>query len=245
MKITIKEHGLVAQEAAQSIERHIAKAIESKGMAHIILGTGSSQLLFLKALREKPIPWEKVIIFHLDEYIGLEENHPASFRHYLKENIIKYIRPKEFYPINTEGKSLDETIGDYAQLLEIHPIDIACIGIGENGHLAFNDPGVANFRDQKSVKMVELDEHCRRQQFDEGWFESIDVVPKTALTLTIPTIMSAQHISCFVPEERKAHAVKKALEGAIDESCPASILREHPSVNLYLDPPSAKLLKHQ
>ncbi len=177
--------------------------------------------------------------FHLDECIGLEENHPASFRHYLKQNIIKHIRPKEFYPVNTEGKSLDEVIENYAQLLKKHPIDIACIEIGENGHLAFNDPGVANFRDQKSVKMVALDQDCRRKQFDEGWFESIDIVPKTALTLTILTIMSAQHISCFVPEERKANEVKNALEGAIDESCPASILREHPSVNLYLDPPSA------
>ena len=109
--------------------------------------------------------------------------------------------------------------------------------------MAFNDPGVADFSDQKSVKIVTLDEHCRRQQYDEGWFESIDFVPKTAITLTIPTIMSAQHISCFVPEERKANAVKNALQGAIIESCPASILREHPSVELYLDPPSAMLLE--
>ena len=244
MKISIGRHKSVALEAAKSVEIKIADEIKSKGIVNLVLATGSSQLLFLKALRKRPISWEKVIIFHLDEYIGLEENHPASFRHYLKENIIKHIRPKEFYPINTEGKSLEDIIENYAQLLKKYPIDIACIGIGENGHLAFNDPGVADFRDQKSVKMVTLDEHCRRQQLDEGWFESIDIVPKTALTLTIPTIMSAQHISCFVPEERKANAVKNALEGAIDESCPASILREHPSVNLYLDPPSAKLLKH-
>lgn len=244
MKISTGRHKSVALEAAKSVEIKIADEIKSKGIVNLVLATGSSQLLFLKALRKRPISWEKVIIFHLDEYIGLEENHPASFRHYLKENIIKHIHPKEFYPINTEGKSLEDIIENYAQLLKKHPIDIACIGIGENGHLAFNDPGVADFRDQKSVKMVTLDEHCRRQQLDEGWFESIDIVPKTALTLTIPTIMSAQHISCFVPEERKANAVKNALEGAIDESCPATILREHPSVNLYLDPPSAKLLKH-
>ena len=186
-----------------------------------------------------------MIIFHLDEYIGLDENHPSSFRRYLKENIIKHISPKEFYPINTEGKSLEKAMEYYTQLLVHHPVDIACIGIGENGHLAFNDPGVADFNDQKSVKVVALDEHCRKQQYDEGWFESIDVVPKKALTLTIPTIMSAQHISCFVPEGRKANAVKNALEGDIVEACPASVLRNHPSVNLYLDPPSAKLLKHQ
>ena len=245
MKVTIKEHELIAKEAALSAEGYISKAIEAKGTAHIILATGNSQLLFLKALREISVSWEKVIIFHLDEYIGLDENHPSSFRHYLKENIIKHISPKEFYPINTEGKSLEKAIEHYTQLLVDHPVDIAFIGIGENGHLAFNDPGVADFNDQKYVKVVALDEHCRKQQYDEGWFESIEVVPKKALTLTIPTIMSAQHISCFVPEERKANAVKNTIDGDIVETCPASILRKHPSVNLYLDPPSAKLLKHQ
>ena len=163
----------------------------------------------------------------------------------LKENIIKHISPKEFYPINTEGKSLGKAIEYYTQLLVYQPVDIACIGIGENGHLAFNDPGVADFNDQKSVKVVSLDQHCRKQQYDEGWFDSIEAVPKKALTLTIPTIMSAQHISCFVPDERKANAVRNTLEGDIVETCPASVLRNHPSVNLYLDPPSAKLLKYQ
>ena len=245
MKVSIKQHELLAEQAAQSVEKHITGAINSKGVAHIILATGSSQLLFLKALRERSISWEKVVIFHLDEYIGLEENHPAGFRHYLKEKIIQHISPKKFYPIDGDLARLEEMMDNYAQLLEKHPIDLACIGIGENGHLAFNDPGVADFNDSKLIKVVALDQECRRQQFDEGWFESIDTVPKTALTLTIPTIMSAKHISCFVPEERKAHAVKNALEGAIDESCPASILRDHASVDLYLDPPSAKLLKYQ
>ena len=245
LKVTIKEHELIAQEAARSVEGYISEAIEAKGTANIILATGNSQLLFLKALRERSVSWEKVIIFHLDEYLGLDENHPSSFRHYLKENIIKHISPKEFYPINTEGKSLDKAIEYYTQLLVYHPVDIACIGIGENGHLAFNDPGVANFNDQKSVKVVSLDKHCRKQQYDEGWFDSIEAVPKKALTLTIPTIMSAQHISCFVPDERKANAVRNTLEGDIVEACPASVLRNHPSVNLYLDPPSAKLLKYQ
>lgn len=242
MKVYIDPHELLAIKAASAVELKIANAISKNGIAHIILATGSSQLLFLKALRDRQIEWEKVIIFHLDEYIGLEESHPASFRYYLRENIIQHITPQAFYPINTDSENLDEVIENYTQLLEKHPTDIACIGIGENGHLAFNDPGVADFSDQKSVKIVALDEHCRRQQYDEGWFERIDFVPKTALTLTIPTIMSAQHICCFVPEERKANAVKNALQGAIIESCPASILREHPSVELYLDPPSAMLL---
>ena len=243
MKVYIDPHESLAIKAASAVELKISNAISKNGIAHIILATGSSQLLFLKALRDRQIEWKKVIIFHLDEYIGLEESHPASFRYYLRENIIQHISPKAFYPINTDSENLDEVIENYTQLLEKYPTDIACIGIGENGHLAFNDPGVADFSDQKSVKIVALDEHCRRQQYDEGWFESIDLVPKTALTLTIPTIMSAQHISCFVPEERKANAVKNALQGAIIESCPASILREHPSVELYLDPPSAILLE--
>ena len=243
MKVYIDPHESLAIKAASAVELKIANAISKNGIAHIILATGSSQLLFLKALRDRQIEWKKVIVFHLDEYIGLEESHPASFRYYLRENIIQHISPKAFYPINTDSENLDEVIENYTQLLEKYPTDIACIGIGENGHLAFNDPGVADFSDQKSVKIVTLDEHCRRQQYDEGWFESIDFVPKTAITLTIPTIMSAQHISCFVPEERKANAVKNALEGAIAESCPASILREHPSVNLYLDPPSARLIE--
>ena len=245
MKVHIDPHESIAQKAASAVELKIANAILNHGIAHIILATGSSQILFLKALRERPIAWEKVIIFHLDEYIGLEESHPASFRYYLRENIIRHISPQAFYPINADDENLNGVIENYTQLLEKHPIDIACIGIGENGHLAFNDPGVAHFNDHKLVKRVDLDEHCRRQQFDEGWFESIDMVPKTALTLTIPVIMGAKHISCFVPEKRKAKAVKNALEGPVVESCPASILRKHSSVNLYLDPPSAHLLNHQ
>ena len=245
MKVSIKEHKLLAEQAAQSVEKHISRAISSKGVAHRILATGRSLILVLKAVREKTICLENVIIFHLDEYIGLEEIHPASFRHYLKENIIQHITPKQFYPIDGAHDHLQQMMNNYAQLLEKHPIDLACIGIGENGHLAFNDPGVADFNDSKSIKIVALDQACRRQQFDEGWFESINNVPKTAITLTIPIIMGAQHISCFVPEERKADAVKNTLEGGIDESCPASILREHASVELYLDPPSAELLKYQ
>ena len=163
----------------------------------------------------------------------------TSFRYYLRENIIQHITPKAL-SINTDSENLDEVIENYTQLLEKYPTDIACIGIGENGHLAFNDPGVADFSDQKSVKIVALDEDCRKQQYDEGWFESIDFVPKTAL-LTIPTIMSAQHISCFVPEERKANAVKNAPR----ERLLSHVLHRlrHPSVELYLDPPSAMLLE--
>jgi glucosamine-6-phosphate deaminase len=242
LNIFIQKHELQAQKAAFDVEKRISEAIDTKGMAHIILATGNSQLKFLEALRKRPIVWEKVIIFHLDEYIGLDENHPASFIRYLRENIIKHINPFRFYPLEGNTSNLFAVLKNYTYLLEKHPIDLACIGIGENGHLAFNDPGVAKCKDPHLIKEVELDHDCRMQQYNEGWFDRLDAVPKKAITLTLPAIMKAKHISCFVPDERKAQAVKKALEGAIIERCPASILREHPSVNLYLDPPSAQLL---
>ena len=245
MNIFIQKHAFQAQEAAISVEKRIGQAIEKNGMAHIILATGNSQLMFLEALRKRPIAWEKVIVFHLDEYIGLDENHPASFIRYLKENIINYITPFQFHPLEGNASDLSAVIKNYTRLLEKHSIDLACIGIGENGHLAFNDPGVADFRDQKLIKEVELDHDCRMQQYNEGWFDHLDAVPQKALTLTLPAIMNAKHISCFVPDERKAQAVKNSLEGPITEACPASVLRKHPSVNLYLDPPSAQLLSEK
>lgn len=244
MNITIEKHNILAQIAANNVEKTILNSINTKGKANIVLATGNSQLLFLKELRKKLIPWEKVVIFHLDEYIGLKENHHSSFRKYLIDNIIKHITPKQFHPIKADTENLEEEINNYTNLLNENPIDLACIGIGENGHLAFNDPGVANFNDIKSIKVVELDNECRMQQFNEGWFDSIDTVPRTALTLTISAIMAAKHISCFVPDERKALAVKNSLEGKINLSCPASILRNHSSVKLYLDPPSASMLSN-
>jgi glucosamine-6-phosphate deaminase len=216
--------------------------LKKKGIAHIILATGSSQLKFLAELRKKMIPWKKVVVFHLDEYMGLAEDHPAGFRHYLRKNIIDHVQPRKFYPIDATNIITEEILTSYSVLLRAHPIDLACVGIGENGHLAFNDPGVADFNDPLLIKPVTLDLQCREQQWKEGWFETLDLVPKKALTLTIPAIMNANHISCFVPDKRKAQAVKNAIEGEITENCPASVLRNHPSVDLYLDPPAASLL---
>lgn len=244
MKIIIKEHQALALEASKDVEDRLSKSIEEKGKACMVLATGNSQLKFLDSLRKSTIDWSKVIIFHLDEYIGIPEDHPAGFVRYLREKIIHHIQPLQFHPIISNENEVEKTLGNYSKLLKAHTIDIACVGVGENGHLAFNDPGVADFKDKQSIKVVELDHECRMQQFNEGWFDSFGTVPKTAITLTIPTIMNAKHISCFVPDLRKAIAVKNAIEGEINSSCPASILRKHPSVNLYLDPPSATLLSN-
>lgn len=242
MKLTVQDHEKLAQAAANDVEKRLEKAISGRGMAHLILATGNSQLKFLASLRKTKIQWNKVIVFHLDEYLGLDQKHPASFRNYLRSNIIDAVKPHRFYPLDADREDLDQMIKEYDGLLRKYPVDVACIGIGENGHLAFNDPGVADFNDKKLIKEVLLDRDCRLQQLNEGWFEDMDAVPKKAITLTIPAIMNAKHINCFVPDNRKAKAVKNALEGDIVASCPASVLRKHSSVNLFLDPPAASLL---
>lgn len=242
MKLTVQDHEKLAQAAANNVEKRLEKAISGRDMAHLILATGNSQLKFLASLRKTKIQWNKVIVFHLDEYLGLDQKHPASFRNYLRSNIIDAVKPHRFYPLDADREDLDQMIKEYDGLLRKYPVDVACIGIGENGHLAFNDPGVADFNDKKLIKEVLLDRDCRLQQLNEGWFEDMDAVPKKAITLTIPAIMNAKHINCFVPDNRKAKAVKNALEGDIVASCPASVLRKHSSVNLFLDPPAASLL---
>ena len=242
MKLTVQDHEKLAQAAANDVEKRLEKAISGQGMAHLILATGNSQLKFLASLRKTKIEWDKVIVFHLDEYLGLDQKHPASFRNYLRSNIIDAVKPHRFYPLDADREDLDQMIKEYDGLLRKYPVDVACIGIGENGHLAFNDPGVADFNDKKLIKEVLLDKDCRLQQLNEGWFEDMDAVPKKAITLTIPAIMNAKHINCFVPDDRKAKAVKNALEGNIVASCPASVLRKHPSANLFLDPPAASML---
>jgi glucosamine-6-phosphate deaminase len=242
LKLTVQDHEKLAQAAANNVEKRLEKAISGRDMAHLILATGNSQLKFLASLRKTKIQWNKVIVFHLDEYLGLDQKHPASFRNYLRSNIIDAVKPHRFYPLDADREDLDQMIKEYDGLLRKYPVDVACIGIGENGHLAFNDPGVADFNDKKLIKEVLLDRDCRLQQLNEGWFEDMDAVPKKAITLTIPAIMNAKHINCFVPDNRKAKAVKNALEGDIVASCPASVLRKHSSVNLFLDPPAASLL---
>ena len=233
---------LIADNASDFVEKKIKEAINKSGFANIILATGSSQFLFLEALKKKEIDWKKITVFHLDEYKDISANHPASFRKYLRDRILNFVNPKKIYFLNGDAVDCEKEMRKYQQSLINHPIDVACIGIGENGHIAFNDPDEADFNDNLLVKLVNLDEACRRQQFTEGWFPSFKAVPKQALTLTIPAILNSKVISCVVPDQRKSKAVFDALTGQIKTSCPASILRTHPQTTLFLDRDSASKL---
>ncbi len=226
--------------AADLVERHLQSAIAARGAATLVLATGTSQLSFLAALRERSIDWSRVTVFHLDEYRGLPEFHPASFRRYLRTRILDVVRPGTVHLIRGDAGDVEAEIRRYESLLRDHPIDVACIGIGENGHVAFNDPPVADFDDPRLVKEVELDDACRRQQVNEGWFASFDETPRRAITLTVPAIMASRVISCVVPGARKAAAVRAALDGPVSTACPASILRRHADATLFLDPASAE-----
>jgi glucosamine-6-phosphate deaminase len=228
--------------AADHVAKAIHQIIEQKGEARIIFATGASQFEFLSELIKLDVQWNKIDAFHLDEYVGLSDTHPASFRKYLKERLFEKVNPRSVEYLNGEVQNLDEECQRYTDLLLKKPIDLACIGIGENGHIAFNDPPVADFNDPKWVKVVELDQDCRQQQFGEGWFPTIDDVPKEALTLTVPSIIKCNRISCVVPDERKANAVKNALTSEVATSCPATILRTHSNCILWLDKAAASLI---
>ena len=228
--------------AGSASGRLIHEAIESKGAANIILATGTSQFEILNTLIvQKDIAWNKVVMFHLDEYIGMPATHPASFRKYLKERFLSKLPPlKAAYLIDGERDTKKECnrLGD---LITKHPIDVALVGIGENGHLAFNDPP-ADFETEYPYIVVELDETCRKQQLGEGWFESIDEVPEKAISMSIKQILKSKHIICSVPGKRKAVAVKNTLEQPVSNLYPASILRTHANCTCYLDKDSAALL---
>jgi len=232
----------LGKASAIEVARKLGKAIAEKGFANLILATGASQFQLLEHLQQQEIDWKKITVFHLDEYKDLPITHPASFRKYLKERILEKVQPKQVYYLEGDAADIDAEVARYEALLKDHPIDVACIGIGENGHIAFNDPPVADFNDPKLVKVVELDDACRRQQLGEGWFPIFDDVPKYALSQTIPAIMRCKHINCVVPDERKAEAVFNTLNAEISIACPATILRTHPDTILYLDKGSASKL---
>ena len=244
LKIKIFEDDIImGQAAGEYVSEVLKRSIKDKGEANIIIATGASQFTFYEALRTiQDIDWDKIIVFHLDEYVGMSDRHPASFRRYLKERILKYVNPKKTYFLNGDNENLEAEINRYETLLETAEIDLACIGIGENGHIAFNDPPIANFNDPHLVKMVELDDACRRQQLGEGWFPALDDVPTHALSLTVPAIMKANTISCVVPDARKAEAVYNTVNSEISEECPATILRTHSDATLFLDINSAQKL---
>lgn len=232
-------------DAARFVARKLQLSIEERGQANLILATGASQFHFIEALQNLPIDWKKITVFHLDEYKGLSDQHPASFRRYLKERILDAVKPHKVYYINGDSPNLELEIETYENLLKTHPVDVACIGIGENGHIAFNDPPVADFYDPKLVKIVQLDHACRMQQLGEGWFPTFDLVPTEAVSLTIPAIMRCKTISCVVPDKRKAQAVYNTLYNKISTDCPASILRQHPDAVLFLDRSSASLIDNR
>lgn len=228
--------------AAAFVAGRLELAVRERNVANLILGTGASQYPLHDALLKLDIDWSGINLFHLDEYIGISENHPASFRKFLRERIAERIKPKNVYYLNGDSSDICKEISRYEALLKTNPVDVACIGIGENGHIAFNDPGVADFNDPEYLKVVELDEACRNQQVGEGWFPSIDQVPSDAVTLTITAIMDCKSLCCTVPDERKADAVFKTLVNDISTSCPASVMRRHADAVLFLDGFAAKKL---
>lgn len=234
----------LAEEAAEIARQYLQTILVQKEKAALLLATGNSQLEFLKALIDLgEMDWSRTILFHLDEYLGIEADSPASFRHYLRERVEKLIKPDRFYYM--EGDSLDP-LGEcqrYSKLLSENPIDLCCLGVGLNGHLAFNEPSVANFDDPRDVKLVKLDRQTRMTQVERGNFSYLDIVPQYALTVTIPAIFAAKKIICLAPGENKAAIVRQMLDEAIAPSCPASILRQHHNATLFLDRHSANLVE--
>ena len=192
--------------------------------------------------REAADEWRKVEVFHMDEYAGLSGDAPQSFRHYLRAHFLDHVKVAAFHPIRGEAKDLEYEASCYAELLAAEPIDVISMGIGENGHIAFNDPPVADFADPLRVKLVELDPGCRQQQVNDGCFPSLAWVPRYALTLTLPVFAEAGMLACIVPAARKAQAVRDALLGPVGRDCPATLLRGHPSSYLFLDAHAASLL---
>ena len=230
--------GAAADRGAEILKQKIA----ANGRASFIVATGASQFDFLKAMTEKEgIDWRLTTMYHLDEYIGMNADHPASFRRYLKERLIDVVQPGTVHLIQGEADDLAAECRRINNIISRNKIDVAFVGIGENGHLAFNDPP-ADFDTELPYIVVELDDACRQQQFGEGWFASLDEVPDTAISMSIQQIMKSKTIICTVPDKRKARAVKQCFEGQVSPLHPASILREHPRALVYLDDDAASLL---
>jgi len=231
----------LGEAAAELASKAIRRAISAQGVARIIAATGMSQVDFLDALtRDDKIDWRKVEMFHLDEYVGLPLTHPASFRKYLFERLIHKVGLTNHHLLDGTGDA-NETVRVVGDALRSAPVDVAFVGIGENGHLAFNDPP-ADFQTEEPYLVVELDEACVRQQVGEGWFANISEVPRRAISMSVRQILKAKEIVCVVPDARKAAAVKLCFEGEISPMAPASILRTHSATTIYLDRASASLL---
>jgi len=234
------DRNAAAEAAAQKAADALIDLAQTRESVGVIFATGASQLEMLSALTAIPnLRWDRVIGFHLDEYVGIDVDHPASFRGYLRKNLIEKIAIKKFYELDGSKPAIQEQCKQYASHVRAADPQLCLLGVGENGHLAFNDPGEADFNDPLDVKVVHLDEVCRQQQAAEGWFKSLDDVPTLALTLTIPTIFRVPQLILSVPGKRKATIVRRMLEEEISAQCPATILRTHPNAVVHLDLDSA------
>ncbi|HPQ98372.1 MAG: glucosamine-6-phosphate deaminase [Lewinellaceae bacterium] len=243
MKIHIQDTPAKLGEAAGALAASaIRTVLQMRNEVNIILATGSSQFATLQHLIRSSLDWGRIRMFHLDEYIGLPESHPASFRKYLRERFILQVPAlMDYFLIDGEAPDPAAECDRLEKLIRRYPIDVALIGIGENGHLAFNDPP-ADFTTHSAYHIVHLDQACRQQQVGEGWFPDWEAVPATAISMTIPQILASDKLIVSVPDSRKAHAVKCTVHGLVDPGCPASILQNHPNCDLFLDLNAAVLL---
>jgi len=237
-----ESNDLMGKAGAELVAQRIGLLLKTQPFVNIIFAAAPSQNSFLASLIILDIDWTKVNAFHMDEYIGLPADAPESFGNFLKDSLFGKVPLHTVNYLNGNAADKEQECLRYTQLLETNPVDIVCMGIGENGHIAFNDPPVADFNDPQKVKVVELDDACRQQQVNDGCFPGLDKVPVRALTLTIPTLMSAKHVYCFVPGKRKAEAVKNTLKQDIIAEYPSTILRKHPNAILFLDKLSSAMI---
>jgi glucosamine-6-phosphate deaminase len=239
--IIVKSKQDLGKQAAIKGASLIKRAIIERGKANIIVATGASQFEMLAELVRQDVDFSVITAFHLDEYIGIPVTHPASFRKYLKERFVDLVSPKKFHYVNGDSGDPESECLRLGNLISQYPIDVAFVGIGENSHLAFNDPP-ADFDTEAAYIVVNLDDACRKQQMGEGWFNTFDDVPTQAISMSIRQIMKSKNIICSVPDERKAWAVKQAVRSAVSNKFPASILQNHKATWLYLDEKSSSLL---
>lgn len=234
----------MGKAAAQRAAAVLRQALASRGRARMIVASAPSQTELIAALTDAPdLDWSRITVFHMDEYVGLPEGHPATFRAWQQQHLLAKIHPAAFHGIRGEADGLEAEMARYTALLQEAPLDLVCMGIGENGHIAFNDPPVADFNDPFLIKKVELDAACRQQQVNDGCFPDLASVPAHALTLTCPALMSGRALVCVVPGPRKAPAVRATLQGPVSTACPATVLRQHPDAVLYLDADAARSLQ--
>lgn len=245
-KLTVKifsSREKMGEKAAEEVAKKICEILARKDEINIIFAAAPSQEEFMNHLiLDKTIEWQKINAFHMDEYIGLEKDDPQGFGNFLRDRLFDKVPFKSVHYINSQASDVEAECERYAQLLKENPVDIVCLGIGENGHIAFNDPHVADFKDTKRVKVVALDIICRQQQVNEKCFTTLDAVPARAITLTIPSLMIAEFMFCVVPARNKANAVFKTLTEDVSEQCPATVLRTKENAILYLDNESSYLL---